>query len=489
MFKKIIILILLLSFGYAGFYIYENHYFKMSVDENKNELDRFYTVSKKDLIIGIKQFGSINAKKKHKVSLKASTNTKLLWVVEESSTVKKGDTIAKCETSDLEDDIDNNKLDIDTLGKELGIMEEEKKILLSSNKESIRSAKDKVVVSEDAMNKYWKLDGPDSKDNFEFKIDTKKKSYDKAKTTFENYKKSMKSTIYSDEDEKKDAEDKLESYEQSVNQAKLDYDNATSALKVFKKYTHPQKIKSLKNSLEQSKLSLEKTKISVASSVIQKDNTIFSKKKRKEKKIKDLKKKEEYLSQMELKAPVDGIVIYGDVDNRWNRVDVKVGMDVRRGKVLFTIPEMNHLIVNLDIPEQYRSRVNIGSEAIITPTSLTSLKVKGKVSKIATLPKNRIHWDASSPKIYKSELALNKQNSKLVSGMNVEVEIVSKILKDVIAIPIEAIFSEKNKSFVYMKNGLSHKKVFIDTGEANDTHCRIIKGLDIDDIIYLYKPE
>ncbi len=486
MLKKIIILILLISLGYGGYY-----YYNTLDDEdktNKKSMDLFYTVQTKDLIIGIKQAGSINAKKKHKMSLKASVNTKLLWVIEENTVVKKGDLIAKFEKDELIDKIDNAKLDIETQEKELGILREEKKILESSNKESIRSAEDKLSSAKDAMNKYWKLDGPDAKDSFNFQINSKKSAYNKAKDSYEKYRKSMTSTIYSDEDEKDAAEEKVESYKQKEEQAKLDYDNAVSALKVFKKYTYPQKIKSLKNSLDQSKLALEKTKVQIASSLIQKDNSYSNKVKQKERMQKELKKMEEYLEEMELIAPVDGIIIYGDSDRRWNNIEIKVGMDIRRGQVLFTIPEMSHLIVNLDIPEQYRSRVEIGSEAIITPTSMNSLKVKGKIKQIATLPKNMISWDASSPKIYKSEISLNKQNKKLVSGMNVEIEIISKILKDVIAIPIESIFSEKNRYYVFKKEGLKAKKEYIIIGDANETHCEIKDGLEVNDIIYLYKP-
>ncbi len=486
MFKKIVILLVLISLGYGGYYYYSTLDNKDKT--NKKSMDLFYTVQKKDLIIGIKQGGSINAKKKHKMSLKASVNTKLLWVIDENTKVKKGDLIAKFEKDELIDKIDNAKLDIETQEKELGIFREEKKILESTNKESIRSAEDKLSSAKDAMNKYWKLDGPDAKDGYNFTINSKKSAYNKAKENYNKYKKSMTSTIYSDEDEKDAAEEKVESYKQKEEQAKLDYDNAVSALKVFKKYTHPQKIKSLKNSLDQSKLSLEKTKVQIASNLIKKDNNYSNKLKSKERKLKNLKKMTGYLEEMELRAPVDGIIIYGDSDRRWGNVEVKVGMDVRRGQILFTIPEMSHLIVNLDIPEQYRSRVEIGSETIITPSSMNSLKVKGKIKQIATLPKNMIHWDASSPKIYKSEISLNKQNEKLVSGMNVEIEIISKILKNVLAIPIEAIFSEKNRYYVLKKDGLKSRKNYITIGEANETHCEIKDGLEVDDIIYLYKP-
>jgi len=46
------------------------------------DMDRTYKVKRDDLVIGLLQGGYVNASQKHKLSLQANYNTKLLWVID-----------------------------------------------------------------------------------------------------------------------------------------------------------------------------------------------------------------------------------------------------------------------------------------------------------------------------------------------------------------------------------------------------------------------
>ena len=164
-------------------------------------------------------------------------------------------------------------------------------------------------------------------------------------------------------------------------------------------------------------------------------------------------------------------------------------MEVHKGQILLTLPEMSNLVVDFDLPEQFRSKVNLNDKVIITPDSIPSLKVPGKISRIDTLPVNLISWDPVSPKIYKSRITLDKQSDRLVNGMTVQVEIVTKILNDVLFVPVEAVFENRDRLFVYkqtMAGGIAEQDVII--GESNANFVQIIDGLEEGDVIYLYRP-
>jgi multidrug efflux pump subunit AcrA (membrane-fusion protein) len=163
-------------------------------------------------------------------------------------------------------------------------------------------------------------------------------------------------------------------------------------------------------------------------------------------------------------------------------------MDIWKRLILMTIPDMANLIIDFDLPEQYRSKVKIGDKVIISPDSLPGVKLRGKISKIATLPVNMIHWDQSSPKIYKSVITLDEQSDKLVSGMSVQVEIVTKVIKGTLFVPVEAVFEDNDRFFVYKKTFSGPKEVEVTIGESNDNYVQIEKGLQENDIVYLYRP-
>jgi len=72
--------------------------------------------------------------------------------------------------------------------------------------------------------------------------------------------------------------------------------------------------------------------------------------------------------------------------------------------------------------------------------------------------------------------------------MSVQVEVVSQILKNVISVPIEAVFEEGGKFFVYLKAGTKPKTSFVSLGLANDNFVEISSGLKEGEEVYLYRP-
>lgn len=463
-----------------------------SPDENANAkssgTDKLFTVRKGDLVIGTMLTGSVNAKKKHKLALEAGIKTDLNWIVEQNTMVSAGDVVIKFDKDELIEKVDNLRIDVDSSEKELLIEREKKRILASENKASIRKSTDAVTVAEDAYSRFWKYDGKKAKDDKQLAIANAEKSYNDAKKNYLEKSDDISSKMYDDEETKEADEDALEGLKQKMETAENSYNNSILGLKIFKRYTHPNKLSTLTNSLEQAKLNLEKVKISTASSMVQKDNHINRLEKQYKKRKKDLKRYESYIPQMEIKAPVDGIFVYGDMDRRRHKIEIKIGMEVKRKRVLATIPEMNNLIVDFELPEQFRHRVNEGARVLISPESIPTLTIEGKVDEIAMVPVNQIHWDASSPKIYKSKISLDKQNDQLVSGMNVRAEITTDVIKDAVNIPVEAVFEEDGEYFVYKKSMLKSKKQVVELGKSSEDYVHVIKGLNEGDVVYLYRP-
>ena len=455
---------------------------------DSDSLDRYYTVKKGDLVIGINLTGNANAQKKHKMGLEAAFSTKLLWIIDESSKVKKGDSLAKFETEELLNKIEDLKTDLDNVEKEIMIAIEEQKILKSTNKASIRSALDNVTEAEEAFRRYHKFERGKERDKLDFAIQKAKKASEDAQDKYREKSNELQNKSFDEKKDEDKAKSDLETFLNEKEKTNTDYENANLDRKVFKRYTLPNKLTDLDNKLEQAKLNLQKTKIEIASRLVQKDKSINNLKDRQKRYIKDLKKFESFVPMMELKSPVGGVVIYGDPDRRRGTIDIKIGMDLRRRQILVTIPDMSNLVINFQLPEQFRSKVMAGDKAIITPDSIEGLKLTGKVKEIGHLPVNQIHWDRNSPKIYRSVIELDKQNPRLVSGTSVQIEIVTKILKNVLSVPVESVFEERGRYFVFLSNTSKPTRKDVSIGLSNDNSVQIIEGLKDGDVVCLYRP-
>ena len=209
-----LILLLLVVFGIAGgVLIYRNSGKKSGKNaaESAKAPDRIYPVKRGDMVIGIMLKGSVNAKVKHKLALQAPFATKLVKVVDENSRVKKGDVVAEFETADLLLKVEDYKLNIEQTKKDLDIALEERAVLLSTNREELRTARDKVTECQDAYSRYVRLEGPRDRDTQTLAVSDAEKELNEAKDAYNEAKNTYDNSIFSDssaeETAKEDASD------------------------------------------------------------------------------------------------------------------------------------------------------------------------------------------------------------------------------------------------------------------------------------------
>ena len=85
-------------------------------------------------------------------------------------------------------------------------------------------------------------------------------------------------------------------------------------------------------------------------------------------------------------------------------------------------------------------------------------------------------------------VAFDGQDPRIVSGMSVQVEVVSRTLHNVISIPIEAVFEEGGQLLVYRKALSGPEKVHVKIGASSDNAVEIKEGLKEGDEVFLYRP-
>ena len=488
--KVSLFLLLALLLAGGGFFYYRTYHVKDTEKKTGDNVapDRIYPVKRGQMVIGIVLRGSVNAKVKHKLALQAPFSTKLVKVVDENVKVKKGEIVAEFETADLLLKVEDYKLTIEQTKKDLAIAQAEREVLISTNKEELRTAKDKVTECLDAYTRYVRLEGPRDRDTQNLAVSDAEKNLDDVETTYQEAKDTYDNSIFADSAAEETAKKNVEKERQKVLAAETKLNSALLEKKLFKRYTYPNKLKDLRNKLAQARLGYEKAKVSTEAKLTQKDNAIYRLEITLRNNERQYQRHSSWIPMMTLTAPVDGIVTYGDPDRIWGNPEVKVGMDGRRKQVIITIPDMSQMIVDVNLPEQYRSKVGIGDKVIITPESLETVKMKGQIASIASLPVHTIPWDKSTPKIYRTVVSFQGKNPKIVSGMSVQVEVVSRVLQNVISIPVEAVFEEGGQLLVYRKAFSGPEKVPIKIGASSDSAVEILEGLNEGDEVFLYRP-
>ena len=165
-------------------------------------------------------------------------------------------------------------------------------------------------------------------------------------------------------------------------------------------------------------------------------------------------------------SPIDGEIIVRSVEP---------GQTVTTADAILVLS--NRLMINAQFDETDIGKVKDGQKALITLDAYPDVKLEGIVDHIAY--ESEI---VSNVTIYAVDILPKEIPEILRSGMSVSVEVVEKMIKDVITISSDAVNYDKGDTFVLVQNE-SGKNLRRDVvvGLNNGESIEIVSGLSLED--------
>jgi RND family efflux transporter MFP subunit len=201
----------------------------------------------------------------------------------------------------------------------------------------------------------------------------------------------------------------------------------------------------------------------------------------------DLAITEEHLRYTEVRAPFDCTVLTRPV-SMGQAVSGSGGFN--SGTEVLTIADLNSMIINAQVNQADVPRLKPGESVEVTVEAVPGLCVTGVVERIspqATI-KNNI-------KGYPVRIALRNVDPRVRPGMTANVKIPVASAGNVTAVPLSAVFTEKNpdtgemERFVYVQKGDALEKRDVKVGVADYFYAEIQNGLAAGDVVSLEMPK
>ncbi|RLD72024.1 MAG: RND transporter [Bacteroidetes bacterium] len=231
------------------------------------------------------------------------------------------------------------------------------------------------------------------------------------------------------------------------------------------KRDYEQSIKSYKLKVRQARVKMKEAELKLAKSTRKRDDIM------------------DIMNQFEVKAPKKGMVIYF---KEWNGKKRKVGSTINPWEnMVATLPDLSTMVSKTFVNEIDIRKVTKGQKVEIEVDAFPEKKFEGKVISVANVGEQLPNSDA---KVFEVSIILNESDTVLRPSMTTSNTIITNSFDDVVYIPIEALLVTDSLTFVYKKEGLSHKKLQIETGVANENEIIVTKGLKEGDIILLSLP-
>jgi multidrug resistance efflux pump len=248
----------------------------------------------------------------------------------------------------------------------------------------------------------------------------------------------------------------------------------------------------IKESLERTSLALARARMAMQLDL---NRLRYELEQRKQARVKSLDRHAKLIVDrglMEIKAPADGIVYYGQcVNGRWGETQSLLNKyepknNVSPGSILMTIVDPRPIYVMSTFDEGKRPEVAVGQKVKFSPPAEGSQRINGKVKEISPIPVSAGKFEI------KFDLEQDELPDWIVAGMSCKLKVCTYDEADALAVPKAAVRTDKedeDQKYVWLVDPddeeakPTRRNVTIGRRSADD--IEIVKGLKKGDVISL----
>ncbi len=195
---------------------------------------------------------------------------------------------------------------------------------------------------------------------------------------------------------------------------------------------------------------------------------------------------QEQVAYLRITAPFDGVIQTVAAETNNPLRSLQPGDAVSAGQALFTIASSERFIVKAQVDEQDIINVHVGQRVNVTGQDFPGKTLRGHVTAISPVAQKSTDASSTAMQVL-TTIVLDDSPSYLRDGMTADVDILTTEIPHALAVPNDAIVTEKGKSYVYVVKGGIAKKTLVTLGRAGDSTTLVKSGLAAGDEIVTQK--
>lgn len=193
-------------------------------------------------------------------------------------------------------------------------------------------------------------------------------------------------------------------------------------------------------------------------------------------------------------APIDGVVMRyqrqgsGEASALARVGDYVTGLvESNSPTYLMTVADLTRLVVRMKISEMDVLKLREGMDVKVTVDAIPDAAFPAKVSLVSP----QAEKDGNGIKSFRVDVAIAKNDPRLKPGMTARVDGLLESRRNVLKIPLSAVFEEGDKTVAYVgEAGSAEKprKVTLKLGLRNETDAELLSGLKAGEKLLTEKP-
>jgi len=393
-----------------------------------------HTVARGELLVTVTEDGNLESAQNVDIKCEVAGGSTILWIVEDGKEVTSGTELVRLDSAQLEDQINQQRIAYE-----------------KARATHIQAQKD-YEVAKIAVQEYLEGTFRQNQEKVNSDITIAKANLTSAENSLQHTQRMFRKGYVTPL--------QLDTQQFAVERAKLDLAAASTAKDVLERFT---KVKTLQD-LESKRDTAEAKKNSEKAAFDLEEGR--------------LKKLETQLKKCLIHAPRSGMVVYANEQGRQRfgsqqGTEIKEGATVREQQAILRLPDLSNMQVKVTVHESKVDRIHRGMRARVR---IQGRDFQGTVVSVANQPEPSSFFSAAV-KEYATVVKIDGESKELRPGLTAEAEILIAALKDVVFVPVAAVFEHRGQAFACVKTGSKVEKRAVELGMTNDKAIEIKRGL------------
>lgn len=429
--------------------------------------------------------GDLRARKQTVLRSELEQTAAIVEIVDEGARVKKGDVLVRLNGDEIQTKLDDEMLQLESAKSELVGAENAYQIQLSDNESALRQASLKVDLSELELRKWQEGEVKEQRTKLQLDLERSEREEERLKAKLERSRELFAREFLS--------KDELDRDELAYVEAVSALQTASLAQKVYEEFTYERDLKQKTSDVEEAKAELDRVKRRNESELASKEASVTNRRRQFQLREERVAKLQKQLAATVIAAPTDGLVVYATSlnQNMWNNDSgtLEVGTDIRPNQEIIMLPDTTEMMAVVKVPEALMGRVRQGQGAVVTIDAALGKKYTGTVESIGVMAQGG-GWRDPNVREYEVRIGLDMDDEKhgLKPSMRCEARITLNTVEQALAVPIQAVFNEGRRQFVYTTQEARYVQRPVKVGRRSDLYAEIVDGLTEGERVLLREP-
>jgi len=458
------IIVLVVAAGYVM-------YFMWNTDSHANII-RTVLVEPRSFMLQVHERGVVRPARVVSITSNIFSNqAKLVWIREEGKTVTKGQIVARFDTKPFVDVMEKAEQDLADAEAQLVSADKALQLQVEENQGKLEAATRELEIARIKAEDLRHGSGLLDRQQLVQELNQAERAYEIAAAEKDDFEALLAKGHVSQRERDKSVN--------ALKNAKEKLELARHRLKNFDQYEMPRHLREADLMVDAAEKELERVKRTSELELKRRQSAVVMKQREVVARRKQRDKAKENLQNCDIKAPIDGTLLYVELPRAEKRRDAQVGDAIWYGQTFMEIPDTRETVVEFNVREVDVAKLATGMRAVVELDAFPGKKFYGRVERIDTLAKaDDVNENFRS---YKARILLDDGAPEIHVGMSADVKIIYKDLKQVLTVPTAAIEYHSGKTFVRLQNGENIERKTVTLGEIGSKWAQIVSGLNAGD--------